>query len=84
LIILGDRNTAAIQMSAECNKSELARQIAECCCENKALILESAGKTDALIRSLDSERTREALSDAKLKILSLENRIHCDPHHHKG
>jgi hypothetical protein len=59
-----DRNTAALQAS-----------IAECCCENKSLIRETSGHTDALIRALDEGRVKEELLAARFKILALENKI---------
>lgn len=79
----GFQNTAAIQQSAADNASKLAMQIAECCCELKSTVIEKANNTDQLVRQLDNDRTKEALSDAKLRILSLENRVHCDPHHRR-
>jgi hypothetical protein len=60
----GDRNTAALQSS-----------IAECCCENKALLIERTDHTDALIRALDEGRVKEELLAARFKILALENKI---------
>ncbi len=79
----GYQNTAAIQQSAADNAAKLAMQIAECCCELKSTVIEKANGTDQLLRQLDNDRTKEALSDAKLRILSLENRVHCDPHHRR-
>lgn len=59
-----DRNASAIQAA-----------IAECCCENKSLIIERTGHTDALIRSLEESRVKDELMEARLKILALENKI---------
>ena len=59
-----DRNTAALQAS-----------IAECCCEQKELVIERTGHTDALIRALDEGRVKDQLQEARLKILALENKI---------
>jgi hypothetical protein len=64
LFAQGDRNAAALQAS-----------IAECCCEQKELVIERTGHTDALIRSLDEGRVKEQLLEARFKILALENKI---------
>ncbi len=77
------KNTAAIQLAAtlnakdaalaaERNQAALSKQIAECCCENKMLILEQTATllakddcTQALIRNLEQDRLRDELNDAK-------------------
>jgi hypothetical protein len=59
-----DRNTAALQAA-----------LAECCCEQKELVIERTGHTDALIRALDEGRVKEELLAARFKILALENKI---------
>lgn len=73
----GDRNTASIQATAMDNACKLAAEIAECCCETQKLVIEKASQTDLLIRSVDQDRVKEALADAKLEILALKNKC-CD------
>ena len=63
-----DRNTAALQAS-----------IAECCCENKELIRERTGHTDALIRSLDEGRVKEELRFAREELTALRLRASLTP-----
>lgn len=65
LIILGDKHYAQIQIEALRNKEELARQIAECCCEQKALTLETSHHTQDLIRKLDEQRVRDELAKTR-------------------
>jgi hypothetical protein len=56
-------NTAAIQAS-----------IAECCCDVKALIIDKANATDALIRELNTASLAQALQDAKNELLAIKYR----------
>lgn len=79
LIHLADKNTAAIQIEALKNKEELARQIAECCCENKALILETSHKTEDLVRKLDEQRLRDELAKAREELIGLRIRSTLPP-----
>jgi len=52
-------NTAAIQAS-----------IAECCCDTKALIIEKAGTTDALIRDLRMQDQAIQIGDLKAELIA--------------
>lgn len=74
-----DKNTAAIQIESLKNKEELARQIAECCCENKSLILETSHKTEDLIRKLDEQRIRDELARTREELMALRIRSTLTP-----
>lgn len=69
-----DKNTYAIQLEAFKHHETLARQLAECCCENKALILESSHKTEDLIRNLDEQRVRDELAKTREELIALRVR----------
>lgn len=62
-VILADRHAA-----------EIARQVAECCCENKALILETSHKTEDLVRKLDEQRVRDELAKTREELIALRVR----------
>lgn len=79
LIILGDKHYSQIQIDALRNKEELARQIAECCCENKALILETSHQTQDVIRKLDEQRIRDELSRTREELIALRVRATLPP-----
>lgn len=79
LIILGDKHYAAIQIEALRNKEELARQIAECCCEQKALMLETSHITQDLIRKLDEQRVRDELVKTQQELIALRMRSTLTP-----
>lgn len=74
-----DKNTAAIQMEAFRHKEELARQIAECCCEQKALVLETSHHTQDLIRKLDEQRVRDELAKTREELIALRVRSTLTP-----
>lgn len=67
----GLRNTKAIELQADRNTAAIQAAIAACCCENRELTRAEGAATRDLIRELDNNRTREALSDAKSEILAL-------------
>lgn len=82
-----NENTAAIQLEAFKNKSELARQLAECCCEIKTqaatLHCETKEKIDAraretqlLVRELDTQRVRDELN--KVNTDNLIRKLSCN------
>lgn len=79
LIILGDRNTAAIQAAASAHKEELARQIAECCCEQKTLTLETSHQTQDLIRKMEDQRIRDELAKTREELIALRVRSTLTP-----
>lgn len=74
-----DKNTSAIQIEALKNKEELARQIAECCCEQKELTREKANETQQLIRELDKERIRDELAKTREELIALRVRATLTP-----
>ncbi len=74
-----DKNTSAIQLEAFRHKEELARQIAECCCEQKALTLETSHKTQDLIRGLDEQRVRDELAKTREELIALRVRATLTP-----
>lgn len=79
LIILGDKHYAQIQIEALRNKEDLARQIAECCCENKALLLETSHQTQDVIRKLDEQRVRDELARTREELIALRVRATLTP-----
>lgn len=68
-----------LQLEAQKNTSILAAQIAECCCENKMLIIEKAASTDNLIRKLDENRVRDELSRVYTDLSNLRMRATLPP-----
>ena len=79
LIILGDKHYSQIQIEALKNKEELARQIAECCCEQKSLTLETSHATQDLIRKLDEQRVRDELAKTREELIALKLRASLPP-----
>lgn len=69
-----DKNTAAIQLEAFRHKEELARQIAECCCEQKALTLETSHKTQDVVREVEDRRVRDELARTREELIALRVR----------
>lgn len=69
-----DKNTAAIQLEAFRHKEELARQIAECCCEQKALTLETSHRTQDVIREVEDRRVRDELARTREELIALRVR----------
>lgn len=74
-----DKNTAAIQLEAFRHKEELARQIAECCCEQKALTIEKAAQTQDLIRDVDRERLKDERDRLREELIALRVRATLPP-----
>lgn len=62
------------QLIAMQNKADLSAQIAECCCENKQLIMERSNHTDELIRKLDEQRVRDELAKTREELIALKIR----------
>lgn len=56
------KNLAAVQMTATINAAAIAKQVAECCCENKTLILEQSAMVKALFTDTENNRLRDALA----------------------
>ncbi len=74
-----DKNTAAIQLEAFRHKEDLARQIAECCCEQKELTRAMANDTQQLVRELDKERIRDELAKTREELIALRVRATLTP-----
>lgn len=66
-----EKTAAASQLQAAQNHALALAQAAECCCEIKELVREEAGRTRDLINTIESNRVRDALTDAKTEILAL-------------
>ena len=60
-----EKLAAAAALLAHQNKCDLAAQIAECCCEQKALALAQGEATRALVMKVDCDRTARELQDTK-------------------
>lgn len=67
------------QRAADCHAAKLAAQIAECCCENKQLIIEKANATDQLIRQLADDQLRDKLNCAREELAALKLRASLAP-----
>jgi hypothetical protein len=65
-------NVMAIQLDALKNKECLSKQLAECCCEIKEKVDNTACQTQALIQAGEAGRLRDALQEAQTKNLFLE------------
>lgn len=63
-----------LELEAQKTAALLAAQVAECCCENKALIIEKANGTDDLIRKLDEQRVRDELAKTREELIALRVR----------
>ncbi len=74
-----DKNTAAIQLEAFRHKEELARQIAECCCEQKELTRAMASQTQDLIRDVDRERLKDERDKLREELIALRVRATLPP-----
>lgn len=74
-----DKNTAAIQLEAFRHKEELARQIAECCCEQKELTRATASQTQDLIRDSEKERLRDERDKFREELMALRVRATLPP-----
>lgn len=72
-------NTAALQATAAANAAAAAMQLAECCCEIKGLVKDTAQKTEDLVRDLDKERIRDQLQHAREELTALRLRASLTP-----
>lgn len=66
-----DKQFALATLAASKNKEELASQIAECCCEVKAVVNSTAVATQNLIQATEAARIRDALAAANNENLIL-------------
>lgn len=67
------------QLVAMQNKSDLEKQIAECCCENKELVRDQASITRDLIRSESESRLRDDLRRTQDELTALRIRASLVP-----
>lgn len=67
------------QLVAMQNKSDLEKQIAECCCEQKELTRAEGSATRDLIRSENEARLREKLDKANQELVALRLRASLTP-----
>ena len=65
------KNFGAIQLEAKQNKFELSRQLADCCCEMKEKLIETASATQQLIQANETSRLRDSLANANSENLFL-------------
>jgi hypothetical protein len=72
-------NYLAVQVEALQNKAKLAAQVAECCCELKHEVADSAAASNALIRDTEAARLRDAANAATQENLFL--RLQSSRHH---
>lgn len=68
-----------LELEAQKTAALLSAQIAECCCENKALVIEKANATDDLIRKLDENRVRDQLARTHEELVALRLRASLVP-----
>jgi hypothetical protein len=64
-------NASAIQLEAYKNKCSLEKQIEECCCELKSVVVSTSKNVQDQISSVDNNRLRDDLDQAKTKALIL-------------
>jgi hypothetical protein len=65
-------NFAAVQLEAMRNKTDLMQKISDCCCEVKERVAASDASIKELVKSVETERIRNALQSAETKNLILE------------
>lgn len=65
-------NFASVQLEAMRNKTEIMQKMTECCCEIKERISASDASVKELIKSVETERIRNALQAAETKNIILE------------
>lgn len=76
---LAQTHASAAELRAQQIAAEAAKQLADCCCDLKELTRAEHVQTRALIDSVEKDRLRAELSDAKSALLSakLEEKICC-------
>ena len=63
------QNTAQVQLEALKNKNAISAQLAECCCELKQLVQNSAQTTQQVLQEIENNRIRDALAAANTENL---------------
>jgi hypothetical protein len=74
------QNVAQVQLEALKNKNSISAQLAECCCELKQIVQNSAQTTQHVIQEIENNRVRDAL--AAINTENLINRLGSSSHHH--
>jgi hypothetical protein len=72
-------NAKDAAMTASINHASLLQKIAECCCEQKALVIEKSSKTDDLIRQLQIENLRDSRESEHVELVALRLRASLVP-----
>ena len=67
------QNTAAIQLEALRNRSDILCEIKECCCELKSEIYKSSDSVKEVVVSNENARLREQLQEAATRNLIFES-----------
>lgn len=69
-----NKQFALATLAASENAAKIQAQVAECCCEVKAVVNSTAGDTQNLIQATDANRVRESLAAAQQENLYLRLR----------
>lgn len=69
-----NKQFALATLAASENAAKIAAQVAECCCEVKAVVNSTAGDTQNLIQAQEANRVRESLAAAQQENLYLRLR----------
>jgi hypothetical protein len=72
-------STSESKYEALKNTQELQKQLAECCCEIKIKVDGVGNKVDDTLRTLDSQRLRDALNTANNEVNLLKLAEHTRP-----
>ena len=78
LEIQAAQNVAQVQLEALKNKNSISAQLAECCCELKQIVQNSAQTTQHVIQEIENNRVRDAL--AAINTENLINRLGSSHH----
>lgn len=73
-------STNAIQVESLKNAAMMSKEMAECCCEIKELIIERTARTNELVQQSEANRIRDDLERANQENLLLK--IKSSHHHH--
>ena len=79
LEIQAAQNVAQVQLEALKNKNSISAQLAECCCELKQIVQNSAQTTQQVLQEIENNRVRDAL--AAINTENLINRLGSSSHH---
>ena len=79
LEIQAAQNVASVQLEALKNKNSISAQLAECCCELKQIVQNSAQTTQQVLQEIENNRVRDAL--AAINTENLITRLGSSSHH---